>query len=295
MADMKSKLRRALLPVILLLAIGLCVGAPVLYLHGRPAPIPVKQTLRDGVEYQRIVRVSPRPMVIHVLKINMKTRGLKIVITPPDNPQSDKPLNARTTSQFLAEFDLDIAINGDGFSPWWSRGPADYYPHAGDPVAPRGEAASRGTVYGREPEEPYPTLYISPKNTLSFDAPNKTYDAISGEARIVMGGSPVAGFTNTEVHPRTAIGYSKNGKFLYLVVVDGRQPLYSQGMTLDELARLMIALGAHDAMSLDGGGSSTMVIRGGDGNPRILNSPIDQYIPGRERPVANHFGIHFKK
>ena len=291
---MKSRSRKVFLPVILLFVMGLCVGAPLLYLHGRPAPVPVKQNLRDGVEYQRIVRVSPRPMVIHVLKINMKAKGLKVVVTPPDNPNSDKPLDARTTSQFLEEFDLDIAINGDGFSPWWSRGPADFYPHVGDPVTPRGEAASRGTVYGRESEEPFPTLYISPKNTLSFDPPNKPYDVISGETRIVQGGSPVE-VANTEVHPRTAIGYSKNGKFIYLVVVDGRQPFYSQGMTLAELAKLMIDLGAHDAMNLDGGGSSTMVIRGGDGNPRILNSPIDLYIPGRERPVANHFGILFKK
>lgn len=292
---MKPKIRKSTLVIGLLLLIGLCVSAPILYLHGRPAPVPAKQTLRDGVEYQRIVRVSPRPAIIHVLKINMKTNGLRVLVTPPDDPKSDRPLSARTTSQFLQEFHLDIAINGDGFSPWWSRGPADYYPHAGDPVATRGEAASRGTVYGREPEEPFPTLYISQKNSLSFDPPNKSYDAISGEARIVMGGSPVEGFTNAEAHPRTAIGYSQNGKFLYLVVVDGRQPFYSQGATLDELARLMIQLGAHDAMSLDGGGSSTMVVRGGDGKPRILNSPIDLYIPGRERAVANHFGIYFKK
>jgi len=188
---------------------------------------------------------------------------------------------------------MDIAVNGDGFSPWWSRSPADYYPHAGDPVAPRGEAASRGQVYGRE-AEPFPTLYISSKNGLSFDPPNKTYDAISGETRIVMGGSPVDGLTDPEVHPRSAVGYSQNGKFLFIVVVDGRQPFYSQGITLAELADMMIEIRAHDAMNLDGGGSSTLVIRGGDGKPRILNSPIDLYIPGRERPVGNHLGIYFK-
>jgi exopolysaccharide biosynthesis protein len=48
-------------------------------------------------------------------------------------------------------------------------------------------------------------------------------------------------------------------------------------------------------MSLDGGGSSTMVIEGDDGEPKILNSPIDQYIPGRERPVANHLGIYLNR
>jgi len=110
-----------------------------------------------------------------------------------------------------------------------------------------------------------------------------------------MGGSPVDGLNDSELHPRTAVGYSKNGKFLTIVVVDGRQPFYSQGITLTELASLMIELGAHDAMNFDGGGSSTLVIRGADGKPRILNSPIDLYIPGRERPVANHLGIYFKK
>lgn len=293
MMDMRSKTRKFTAPLGLLL-ITLCVVAGILYLHERPAPVPVKQTLRQGVEYQRIVRVAPRPMVIHVLKINMKTKGLRVLVTPPDAPGSGNPLKARTTSQFLEEYDLDIAVNGDGFSPWWSRTPADYYPHAGDPVTPRGEAAYHGQVYAREQEEPFPTLYISSKNGLSFDAPNKLYDAISGETRIVMGGSPVDGLNDPETHPRSAVGYSQNGKFLFIVVVDGRQPFYSQGMTLAELADLMIELGAHDAMNLDGGGSSTLVIRGGDGKPRVLNSPIDLYIPGRERPVGNHLGIHFK-
>lgn len=293
MTGMKAKFRKACLPIFLALAV--CVGAPALYLHGRPAPLPVKQTLREGVEYRRIARVSPRPMVIHILKIDTRTKGLHFLVTPPDRPNSDKPLNARTTSQFLEEFDLDIAVNGDGFSPWWSNSPVDYYPHAGDPVAPRGEAASRGVVYGREPQRPYPTLYISQKNTLSFDAPNKLWDAISGETRLVMGGSPVDGLNDSQLHPRTAVGYSKNGRFFFIVVVDGRQPFYSEGITLAELAELMVELGAHDAMNLDGGGSSTLVIRGADGKPRILNSPIDQYIPGRERPVANHLGIYFKR
>jgi len=96
------------------------------------------------------------------------------------------------------------------------------------------------------------------------------------------------------LHPRTAIGTSANGRWLYLVVVDGRQPFYSEGMTFAELADFMANLGADTAMSLDGGGSSTMVIQGEDGQPKILNSPIDHYIPGSERAVANHHGIYLK-
>jgi hypothetical protein len=290
----KPKFRRSCILISLFLLVILCVAASVFYFRGRPLPLPGGETLREGVEYQRLVRLSPRLMVIHVITVNLRTNGLRFVVTPPDTLNSETPLKARTTSQFLEEFELDIAVNGDAFVPWWSRTPADYYPHAGDPVAPLGDTASRGEVYWRT-QNVLPTLYISSRNAVSFEAPANPYNAISGVTRLVMGGSPVDGLTDTELHPRTAIGYSKNGKFLYIVVVDGRQPLYSEGITLPELADLLVDLGAHDAMNLDGGGSSTLVVRGADGEPRILNSPIDMYIPGRERPVANHLGIYFKK
>jgi hypothetical protein len=243
------------------------------------------------VDYARKVAFSPRPLMIHVITIDLRTNGLRFLVTPPDDLGGENPLRARATSQFLQEFGVQIAINGDRFSPWWSRGPTDYYPHVGDPVHPRGDAASRGKVYWTS-DEIASTLYISSRNDLSFDRPAKPYNAISGEEMLVTGGEPIPDLNDTALHPRTAIGYSKNGRYLYLVVVDGRQPLYSEGITLKELADLMIALGAQYAMNLDGGGSSTMVVEGKDGRPRTLNSPIDNYIPGRERPVANHLGIY---
>ncbi len=278
----------------LLAAVFLCVGGYLVYDRGRPLPVPVSETIRAGVEYQRLPRFSPRPMIIHVLTIDMRTSGLRFVVTPPDDPEADLPLRARTTSQFLTEFNMDIAINGDGFTPWWSRGPTDYYPKVGDPVAPLGDTASLGTVYWHA-KVVEPTLYISSRNTLSFDAPARPYNALSGGQMLLTGGNPVDGLNDTDLHPRTAIGYNKNGRYLYLVVVDGRQPFYSEGIKLTELAQVMKQLGAYYAMNLDGGGSSTMVVRGQDGMPRILNSPIDQYIPGRERAVANHLGIYFRK
>ena len=75
-------------------------------------------------------------------------------------------------------------------------------------------------------------------------------------------------------------------------MIDGRQPGYSEGVSLGELADLMIEYGADHAINLDGGGSSTLVVEGTDGTARILNSPIHGRIPGRERPVANQLGIY---
>jgi len=79
-------------------------------------------------------------------------------------------------------------------------------------------------------------------------------------------------------HPRTAIGYSRDKAKLYLITVDGRQKC-SAGMTLNELSEFMLFLGCYNALNLDGGGSTTLVI-----NDKIINYPSD--VTG-ERPVGN--------
>lgn len=215
----KGKIRLFLIGLVLL---GICIAAFVAYDNGRPLQIPAKEHLYEGVDYIRKVQFSPRPMIIHVIIIDTRTKGLRFLVTPPDDEESQYPLKARTTSQFLNEFGVQIAVNGDGFSPWWSHSPADYYPHVGDPVQPRGSTASRGKVYWTV-NVAVPTLYLSKRNQMSFDSPSKPFNAISGEYLLVMGGDPIPDLDNSITQPRTAVGYSKNGKYLYLVVVDGRQ------------------------------------------------------------------------
>ena len=290
----RNKKRTIWIVLSLLTLAALCIPAYILYDAGRPAPVPVKRTLFDGaVTYYRRVYYLPRLVIAHVLVVDTKAQGVRMLVTPPDNDEGP-PLNARTTSQFLEEFGTQIAINGDGFYPWWSRGPLDYYPQPGDPVTPNGFSASNKEIYAEgDPTEP--VLYISRRNGLSFRKPGTVFNAIAGDRYLVQGGEKVDGLDNSERDPRTAVGFNKNGRWLYLVVVDGRQPFYSAGATFDELADILIAHGAYFAMSLDGGGSSTMVIQGADGKPVVLNFPIDQYVPGRERPVANHIGIFFNR
>ena len=288
------KLTRTIIGILVVLS--LCIGGYLLYDRGRPAPVPIKHKLYEGVTYRRVVRLFPRPMIAHILTVDTKVKGIEFLVTPPDSA-GEMPLTARTTSQFLKDFGLQIAINGGGFSPWWSRSPADYYPHVGDPIAPSGFTASNGEVYWTtsDTEGTPPALYISRRNVLSFNnKPNRIHSAISGDRMIVLKGEIAPDLQDEEVEPRTAVGINRNGRYLYLIVVDGRQPLYSEGATFAELAELFIEQGAFMAMSLDGGGSSTMVTQGEDGNPIILNSPIDHYIPGTERPVGTHLGIYVK-
>ncbi len=118
--------------------------------------------------------------------------------------------------------------------------------------------------------------------------------AIGGNwATLVKDGNPLEvtdGSTDAfrdNLHPRTAIGFADGGRTMLLVTVDGRQA-HSRGMSLPELGRLMAELGATEAMNLDGGGSTTMVVRDpGDEGTTVENSPSD----GSERKDGNGMGV----
>ena len=113
--------------------------------------------------------------------------------------------------------------------------------------------------------------------------------AIGGGPQIVRNGAAVfrAGETFTPFQlgsrgPRTGLGQMADGRII-LVAVDGRQPGYSVGMTNFELAQAMIRLGAVSAMSLDGGGSTTMAFNG-----TLLNRPS-----GHERAISTALLFHY--
>jgi putative cell wall-binding protein len=106
-------------------------------------------------------------------------------------------------------------------------------------------------------------------------------DTIGGNPRLLLDGEVAAGNVDGATpyfarNPRTAIGHRADGTVL-LVTVDGRGAGGSAGMSLRELAELFVRLGAVDAMNLDGGGSTTMVVGG-----QVRNATSD----GPERPVG---------
>lgn len=103
-------------------------------------------------------------------------------------------------------------------------------------------------------------------------------DAVAGVPQLIKNGriditweqeKASRSFVETR-HPRTAVAKLKGGRFL-LITVDGRQPGVSVGMNLYELADYLLSLGAIDAMNLDGGGSTTMVLDG-----TVVNKPSDK-------------------
>lgn len=106
-------------------------------------------------------------------------------------------------------------------------------------------------------------------------------DTVGGAGLLVRHGQALSDWTdeqlragfNTERHPRTMIGTSRGGT-IWLVTVDGRNPDLSVGMTFGELQKLAAGLKLENALNLDGGGSTTMVVGG-----TIVNHPSDKTGP----------------
>lgn len=115
-------------------------------------------------------------------------------------------------------------------------------------------------------------------------------EAVGGFPDLIDGGARVGDLEVAERpsfaaarHPRTAVGYDVEEERLWLVVADGRQLPHAAGMSLPELADLFELLGVDEAINLDGGGSTSMVISG-----RPVNRPSD--LTG-ERAVANALAL----
>lgn len=281
----------------------LAIGCIWFYYH-RPLPQPVQKSLFPGVEYERIILSGP--VIIHVVSIDLQTTGLEFLVTPPQpttNSEGENfQLQGQTTSDYVKRYNLDLAINGDFFEPWHSDGPFDYYPHQGDGVNPFGIAASCGDVYSEGREKPSfygdaPTVFISESNQISFARPENIYNALSGSHWLVKDGAVALKTrfrSQGDRHPRTVIGVDRTGAQMKWVIVDGRQPNYSTGMSLVELESFLLDNGFQNAINLDGGGSTILVQRLSRGKTQILSSPINHRIPGIERNVANHIGIRIR-
>lgn len=278
---------------ILLGLLSICSGWYFWFTH-RPQPRPENRTLFQGITYIRDVRKFPRAIVIHVVTVDLNAPGIGFLVTPRSSGGS-QPLRAQTTSEFLKKYGTQVAINCDYFYPYYSDSILHYYPHHGDLVNVEGFAASRGDIYSSKlSKERFPTLYLSRSNAASFRKPDgKIYNAISGACFIVVNGKNrwKDSRATDPPQPYNAIALDKSGRKLILIIVDGRQPKYSEGVTFKEFGNIICAYGGWNAIDTDGGGSESLVMEGPDGLPVPLNESIDCRIPGRERYVANHLGI----
>ena len=206
---------------------------------------------------------------IHVLKVDLCAPGVSVRATGGDE-------RGRTVQSFGELTGVDAAVNGDFFGGGFStdgiavHGGAQWSGSDHTYTAPLAFGARRVEMRPHEDQtglEPWMMEVVSGHPTVLQDG-----------ARRDNNGDPLCSNRN----PRTAVGLSADRRTLFVAVVDGRAT-GRIGMTCDELSALFAELGADDALNFDGGGSSTMWLRG----PGVLNFPSD----GSQRTVGNHLGI----
>jgi len=130
-------------------------------------------------------------------------------------------------------------------------------------------------------------------------------DAVSGFGLCLENGQVLPG--DDSLHPRTGLGLSTEGRYLFLMTIDGRQPA-SAGATTSDLGTLLKQAGAMTAINMDGGGSTTLAwwdpTADTDQACQVLNSPVGngQSVAPKdaasfrptERANGNHFGVYFE-
>jgi exopolysaccharide biosynthesis protein len=189
-------------------------------------------------------------------------------------------------SSFLREYDCVAALNAGPFEPVSGR--------EGEARTVIGVFIRGGVLYA--PAVPrYGALVFYPRRGAVLSqaelkgVPAGVESAAGGFDVILRDGTIRARSEKKARHPRSAAGFSPDGATLFLLAIDGRR-LGSVGATEVETAELLLALGAEDAVNLDGGGSTAMAVRSG-GRAVLVNRPAHRLFWPAERAVAVCIGV----
>ncbi|QDU72778.1 phosphodiester glycosidase family protein [Mucisphaera calidilacus] len=276
-----------------------------------PAPAALIQSAEPflGITHHQIIEANdgstaggtinfPRPVVVHLVEIDPTAPGLAFFMQPGNGSLPGE--TARTTTpNFVNQYDLQLAINGDF-----------YFDAGAGQAGVVHTAVSNGNGYSTNYYRGQAIFNVDAFNNASiltaasagtFDTIENTplYNAIGGNQRILTNGNitaPNDSYTNA-LNPHTAIGVDDNGH-VFFMTVDGRQSDFSSGMRTSEMAELFLQFGVTNAINVDGGGSTTLAFDDSDdgiNNARVVNSPSDgsQVLkPGYPRTVANNLGVY---
>ncbi len=220
------------------------------------------------------VRTNP-PQRLFAAQIDLMNPRLHLRVAP-GGPDPDGPGEWETTlmqpTKIAAREGFDFVVNGDFFV---ARGVNDgegtnSHFHAGQWAYTAGPAMTDGKTWSVSTNA-RPCLLVHTNRAVTIEMlqrpANDDWEVIGGNTLLVRGGVAVP-HPNKVRHPRTVAGLDATRHTLTLLVVDGRKPGVAMGMSYDELAEEMLRLGCHDAVNLDGGGSSMMAVRAADGEMR---------------------------
>ena len=265
-----------------------------------------------GMKYVHIALDEPRLMENFLVRIDLHAPGLRVassgrasnwgaVMDDYTNSVMLVDVRRQRTRDFLEErrahgTNMVLAVNTSPWRPW--RPPYTHkYGHFAHLTVSAGEVVSHDVTRGD-------MLVIFTNNVAVIT--NALDDALlpsvaaahpgHGENVILRGGVSTVRPSKRKrpsLAPRTAIGISADGRWLYALVVDGRQPSYSRGAEMSDLVKLMLAAGAADAINMDGGGSATLAWWDAEKKKTVIPNRHGPKFFGY-RPVAMNLGFYFE-
>ncbi|MBA62658.1 MAG: hypothetical protein CMJ76_09870 [Planctomycetaceae bacterium] len=241
----------------------------------------VKVLTTHGIAFSQKKVDTPIPNQIHILRIDLSLGKAKPRVALGPDPDGDGPAEVALTDprKLAADKSVLAFVNTN---PWDSfpnaEGKKNRNWFAGQPVDIHGLAGTNGNLRSKmDPSSASVWFDEEGLVHLGHGQQDKPKEATSG-FQLILSESKILVSEGGARHPRTAIGTDKEGKTLWLVVVDGRQPGYSEGMNLHELSEVMKQLGCWRATNMDGGGSSVMGALNKNGEMQIINRPSDRFL-----------------
>lgn len=226
--------------------------------------------LPHGVTHQHLERTVPRKLSIHVLQIDLGAKGIRTEVAAGPDPDGKGGADATLVipDRLATGRGMIAAINTNawgmlpdarGRNPGYtSGGKADVLGWVLENGKPRSVRQAG-----------YPSCWLDgdgrcrigsfAKDAAGRSEPKSPRWAVSG-FRIILQRGGVCVKADNVLHPRTAIGTSADGKRMTWLVVDGRQPGHSLGVSEEELGRLLLEQGCSEGMNLDGGGSTVLLL-----------------------------------
>jgi exopolysaccharide biosynthesis protein len=274
------------------------------------------ESAKPWLEVREVQLSTPDGKAVGMLARIDLSAGVDVIVTGPVKTELTDGADAvlTPTDRFALEHEAELAINANFFS--WV-GDKKTTTHAdiiglnlsdGVLVSPPREYAGQGDpaiLFSRDGRAAV-GMYTHQQLQTSG-----AFDAVAGIGSsetdpdhgglLVLDGENLgtsARVAPKQRHPRTGIGVDASGTQVIIAVFDGRRPGHSVGVTLPELASVLIEHGVDDGVALDGGGSSAMIVRpqyapgldpkaDGYDDGLVSNKPSD----GRFRPVANNIGF----
>ncbi|MDX2096702.1 MAG: phosphodiester glycosidase family protein, partial [Leptolyngbyaceae cyanobacterium bins.59] len=175
---------------ILILALLLAYGS---LLVRRPPRTLEERVLFQGVTYRREPRSVPRPVMIHVVTLDLNQSGIDFRTTPGEPTPQERPFRAQTTTEFLQRFRLKLAINASFFFPFHERHPLDFYPRSGERVEVLGQVIANGVEYSK-PRGGWAVLCILKNRQVQIpnrlECPPETVQGVAGSLVLINQGKP---------------------------------------------------------------------------------------------------------